>query len=277
MPAYGSSTSPRRIGWVYGQVVERLDIEGATAFETVYTRPMQVPSHEHDHPYITILLRGHYREPDRRGESYFVPFSAVFHPARVRHSGIVDELGCEFFTLELDSSWMGAMGINLPVESVFDWHGERILWPMLRLFREYRDSEEQSSLTMESLIFEIVSAVTRNGQNATVIPVHRWRLLQEKIHDSFRESIRVRDLASAAGIHPVHVARLFRRYTGVTPGEYLQQLRVQEACRLMQEPRRSLGEIAFESGFADQSHMNRVVRRFVHCSPGSLRMLTRAR
>jgi AraC family transcriptional regulator len=234
---------------------------------------MQVPSHEHEHPYITILLRGHYREPAQRGESYFVPFSTVFHPARVRHSGIVDRLGCEFFTLELDSSWMGAMGINLPVESVFDWHGERILWPMLRLLREFRDSEEQSPLITESLMLEIVSAVAASATFARAVPIERWHLLREKIHDSFRESIRVRDLAGAAGIHPVHVARLFRRYAGVTPGEYLQQLRVQEACRLLQQPRRSLGEIASESGFADQSHMNRVLRRFVHCSPGSLRVL----
>jgi AraC family transcriptional regulator len=165
------------------------------------------------------------------------------------------------------------MQSEVPANSVFDGHGERLLWLMLRLFREYRDRETQSSLTMESLILEIVSAVAPNGQNATVMPVRRWKLLLEKIHDSFRESIQVRDLARAAGIHPVHVARLFRRYTGVTPGEYLQQLRLQQACRLMQEPERSLGEIAAESGFADQSHMNRVLRRFVHCSPGALRAL----
>jgi AraC family transcriptional regulator len=273
MPAHGSSIGQRRIGWAYGHVVDRLDVEGATVFESVYNRPMQVPRHEHEYAYITILLKGCYREPYCQGDSYFVPFSAVFHPAHVRHSGIVDELGCQFFTLELDSSWLNSMQTDMPVDSVFDWHGQRILWPMLRLFREYRDSETQSLLTMESLILEVVSAVAANGQNATVMPAHRWKLLQEKIHDCFRDSIRIRDLARAAGIHPVHVARLFRRFTGVTPGQYLQQLRVQQACRLMQEPERSLAEIATESGFADQSHMNRVLRRFVHCSPGSLRAL----
>ena len=273
MPAHNCSVGQRRIGWAYGQVVDRLDVEGATVFESVYNRPMQVPCHEHAYAYITILLKGRYREPYGRGDSYFVPFSAVFHPASVRHSGIVDEQGCRFFTLELDSSWMDSMEIDVPSDSVFDWHGESILWPMLRLLREYRDGGTQSSLTMESLILEIVSAVRSKGQNAAVVPVDRWRVLLEKTHDSFRESIRIRDLATAAGIHPVHVARLFRRYAGVTPGEYLQHLRVQQACRLMQEPERSLGEIAAESGFADQSHMNRVLRRFVQCSPGTLRAL----
>jgi len=273
MPDSCSSVGQRRIGWAYGQIVDRLDVEGATAFESVYNRPMQVPRHEHEYPYITILLKGRYRELYRQGDSHFVPFSAVFHPAHVRHSGIVDEFGCRFFTVELDSSWMDSMQTDVPADSVFDWHGEGMLWPMLRLFREYRDGETQSSLTMASLILEIVSTVAASGQDAPDVPVHRWGLLREKIHDSFRESIRVRDLASAAGIHPVHVARLFRRYTGVTPGEYLQQLRVQQACRLMQDPERSLAEIASESGFADQSHMNRVLRRFVRCSPGTFRAL----
>ena len=273
MLARRSSVGQRRIGWAYGQVMNRLDVEGATIFETVHNCPMQVPSHEHEYPYITMLLKGRYREPHRRGESYFIPFSAVFHPAHARHSGIVDEVGGQFFTLELGASWMDSMQTDLPADSVFDWHGERILWPMLRLLREYHARETQSPLTMESLILEIISAVAANGQNAMAMPVHCWRLLLEKIHASFRESIRVHDLASAAGIHPVHVARLFRRYSGVTPGEYLQRLRVQQACRLMQEPERSLSEIASESGFADQSHMNRVLRRFLHCSPGALREL----
>jgi AraC family transcriptional regulator len=273
MATHGSSPAHRQLGWTYGQVVDRLDIEGATAFETIYERPTRVPGHEHEYPYITILLRGRYREPHRRGESYFVPFSAVFHPAHVRHSGIVDEMGCQFFTLEMDPAWMESIQTDLPEDSVFDWHAERILWPMLRLLHEYREGGAQSSVTMESLVLEIVSSVTSCGKNAALIPAHRWRLLLEKIHDSFRESIRVRDLARAAGIHPVHVARLFRRYTGLTPGEYLQQLRAQEACRLMHESERSLGEIASESGFADQSHMNRILKRLVHCSPGNFRLL----
>jgi len=86
--------------------------------------------------------------------------------------------------------------------------------------------------------------------------------------------LRIRDLAADAGVHPVHVARLFRQKTGVTPGEYLQRLRAQHACRLMQQPGRSLCEIAYESGFFDQSHMNRILRRFTLCSPRTIRSLT---
>ena len=258
---------------MFGWVVERLDLVGATLFETVYRHPTLVPSHEHAYPHVAVLLKGRYRESYRRGEAHFIPFTAVFHPANLQHSCFLNENGCQFFTLELDTAWMESLCINVVPNSVFDWHGETILWQMLRLLREFRDIETRFPLTMESLILEILAGLGGQRQIGPRIPFHRWKRLEEKVHESFRESIRTRDLASAADIHPVHVARLFRLKTGMTPGEYLQHLRAQCACRLMQDPERSLGEIASESGFADQSHMNRILKRLVHCSPGNLRLL----
>jgi len=258
---------------MYGQVVDRLDLAGATLFETVYGHPTLVPSHEHSYPYVAVLLKGRYREAYRRGEAHFTPFTAVFHPANTQHACFLNERGCQFFTLELETSWMDSMHIGVLANSVFDWHGESILWQMLRLLREFRDRETRFRLTIEGLILEILAGLGGERQLGSRLPFHRWKLLEEKVHESFRESIRTRDLASAAGIHPVHVARLFRLKTGVTPGEYLQHLRAQCACRLMQDRERSLGEIASESGFADQSHMNRILKRLVHCPPGNFRLL----
>jgi AraC family transcriptional regulator len=93
--------------------------------------------------------------------------------------------------------------------------------------------------------------------------------MREKIHYDFRESLRVRDLAQAAGIHPVHAARIFRRYSGRTPGEYLQHLRVQAACRMIAENNDPLSAVAAQAGFADQSHMNRTFKRIIGTTPGT--------
>jgi AraC family transcriptional regulator len=255
-------------------VQDRLDVDGASLFETTHRRRTEVPLHEHEFPYVTLLINGKYCEPCARGESQFLPFSAVFHPEHTRHSGEVEDQGCRFFTLELEPSWLDKMHSALPEDSVFDWHGQRFLWLMLRLFREYRDEQRRFSLTLESLIVEVLAALGQGKDDEPMDPFSTWRLLRERMHDSFRESLRIRDLASTAGVHPVHVARLFRRRTGLTPGEYLQRLRAQHACRLMQQPELSLCDIAFDSGFCDQSHMNRVLRRFMHCAPGTIRSMT---
>jgi AraC family transcriptional regulator len=264
----------RRIGWVYGQVQDRLDLDGASLFETTHRRRTEVPLHEHEFPYLTLLINGKYREPFERGDSQFIPFSAVFHPLHTRHAGVVEDKGCRFFTLELEPSWLEKMNAKVPEDSVFDWHGQRFLWLMLRLFREYRDEQARFSLTMESLTLEVLGALALGKDDQRNEPASAWRRLRERMHDSFRESLRIGDLAAAAGVHPVYVARLFRRRTGQTPGEYLQRLRAQHACRLMQQPERSLCDVAMDSGFCDQSHMNRVLRRFAQCSPGTIRTLT---
>lgn len=260
----------RRIGWAYGQLQDRLDLGGATLFETTHRPASQVPVHEHEFPYFALLINGQYREPTLAGEAQFIPFSAVYHPAQTRHAGLVDKTGCHFFAFELEPSWLSAMNAKSPAASIFDWHGGKILWLMLRLFREYR-GEMRSRLTMESLALEILSAADTLPGDATYLPASCWGTLREKIHDNFREPLRIRDLATAAGVHPVHVARLFRRHAGLTPGEYLQRVRAQNACRLMQQPDRPLCNIALDSGFFDQSHMNRILRRLAGCSPSAVR------
>jgi AraC family transcriptional regulator len=104
----------------------------------------------------------------------------------------------------------------------------------------------------------------------------RWRIMRDKMHGDFRESLRVKDLAEAAGVHPVHAARIFRRYSGRTPGEYLQHLRVQAACRMIAENSDSLCDVAAQAGFADQSHMNRIFKRVLGATPGTLQQQLRS-
>ena len=123
-------------------------------------------------------------------------------------------------------------------------------------------------MTVESLMLESLAAASRSKSFSHEEPV-RWRIMRDKLHDDFREPLRVRDLAEAAGVHPVHAARIFRRYSGRTPGEYLQQLRVQAACRMIAEDSDTLCAVAAQAGFADQSHMNRTFKRVVGSTPGA--------
>ena len=91
------------------------------------------------------------------------------------------------------------------------------------------------------------------------------------IHSSFHQGIRISDIAREADIHPVHLSRVFRRLQGLTPGEYIQRLQVRFACERIAENGRSLAEIASLSGFSDQSHLTRMLKRYADITPGYLR------
>lgn len=75
------------------------------------------------------------------------------------------------------------------------------------------------------------------------------------------EPVDVAALASIAGRSPFHFSRIFARSVGVTPHRYVVHLRLQRAIELVRAGGSSLAEIAARTGFADQSHLSRWVRR----------------
>jgi AraC family transcriptional regulator len=75
------------------------------------------------------------------------------------------------------------------------------------------------------------------------------------------EPIEVAALAEIAGRSPFHFSRVFARSVGMTPHRYVVHLRLRRAIELVREGRSGLAEIAARTGFADQSHLSRWVRR----------------
>lgn len=94
--------------------------------------------------------------------------------------------------------------------------------------------------------------------------------LREYVVSHLDRPIEVAALARLAGLSPFHFSRVFARSVGVTPHRYVVQLRLQRAIELLQEGRLSLADIAACTGFADQSHLSRWVRRVHGVSPSGL-------
>ena len=90
-----------------------------------------------------------------------------------------------------------------------------------------------------------------------------------------RKTGRLYDSANEANIHPVHLSREFSRHFHTHLGDYLRLVKVQRAMTLLGEPERLLTEIAFECGFADQSHFIRSFRAYYGMTPLEYRRLMR--
>ena len=125
---------------------------------------------------------------------------------------------------------------------------------------------------MESLLSELLRLVACQPERCTVAPF--WlRRIREKLNVEFCQRITMDDLAREAGVHPVHLSRVFRRFIGKGIGEYVHRLRIREACELMFDPEQSLADISCETGFADQSHFTRTFHSITGSSPGAFRAL----
>lgn len=75
------------------------------------------------------------------------------------------------------------------------------------------------------------------------------------------EPIEVAALAKVAGSSRFHFSRVFTRSVGMTPHRYVVRLRLQRAIELIRDGQLGLAEVAARTGFADQSHLSRWVRR----------------
>jgi AraC family transcriptional regulator len=90
---------------------------------------------------------------------------------------------------------------------------------------------------------------------------HVLARLRDYIIAHLEEPIEVAALARQAGRSPFHFTRVFRRSVGISPHRYVVHLRLQRAIALVHDGRLGLAEIAACTGFADQSHLSRWVRR----------------
>ena len=89
------------------------------------------------------------------------------------------------------------------------------------------------------------------------------------IADHYSEKISLQQLADEAVSDRFALCRLFRRYTGLTPMEYLNLHRINEAARLLQGGSR-VTEAALQTGFTNMSYFAKVFRRYRGMAPSRM-------
>jgi AraC-like DNA-binding protein len=90
--------------------------------------------------------------------------------------------------------------------------------------------------------------------------------------EHYAESITNEELARACGLSLRAFERRFRASYGASPHDYLRELRIRISCNPLVFSRKSIIEIASDSGFADQSHFAREFRRVMGETPTAYRL-----
>jgi AraC family transcriptional regulator len=114
-----------------------------------------------------------------------------------------------------------------------------------------------------------------SARAAHPLPQGGFSRLQLKRATDFMQSnlgdpLTMAELATATGLSPSHFARRFKVSTGVPPHQFLMQMRVERAKRMLRGGA-SIIEIALTCGFTHQEHMTRIFRRAVGLTPAAYR------
>lgn len=136
-----------------------------------------------------------------------------------------------------------------------------------------------SALLVEALTTQLsvqilrahADVVLRDTDAAECLTTRQEHLVRDYVTSRLDRRLTLDDLANAAGLSKFHFARRFRGSTGVTPHEFVLQHRVDRARLLLRRTDVPLPEVASTCGFADQSHMNRIFRKRLGTTPGTVR------
>jgi len=79
------------------------------------------------------------------------------------------------------------------------------------------------------------------------------------------------EIADFAGISKYHFLRVFKKYTGFTPKHFIQNIKINNARKILANHSISLSEIAMECGFYDQSHFIKTYKKFYGSTPSKIK------
>ena len=259
-------------GSFYGEVQAKQERCGAIFTDVRHQSARKLPSHSHELPFFGVVLDGQYGERYGRQEFQFQPFTIMFRPAGIPHQDEIGPQGVKFFEIELRPDWRARLNDAEPEcrrsldRAYEDRSGGPALWLGMKLYRELH-SEVTDELIVESLLAELLASIAHLPEaRAQDRPAWLRRVL-DRICAEYSDRLTLEELSQEAGVHPVHLSRVFRKWNGQGIGEYVHRLRIRSACEQMLKLEMSIAEIGLAAGFADQSHFTRSFRRITGVSP----------
>jgi AraC family transcriptional regulator len=246
--------------------------------ETSHAAGTRLYRHHHETANVAIVLSGSFTEQFSHCTFECGPRSLVVKPPGEPHSDEYGSRGMRGLLVEVTPRGLERLGpVSGALGRVQQISGGPATWCAARLHREFIRRDAASSLALEAIALELLVELTRrNPVGSRRRP--RWiDDVVDAIRCRFEERLDLAALAAVAGVHPVHLAREFRRHCGCTPGDYLRAVRIDAAAAALSGTDRPLVEIAMAAGFSHQAHFCRVFKRCTGLSPSEFRRAHRSR
>ncbi len=122
-------------------------------------------------------------------------------------------------------------------------------------------------LVARGLAASLSFAGSASGTSATVATSIGMRRVTEHIERHYAETIAVSSLAALAGLSSSAFTRRFHEETGLTPAEYVAEVRIRKAKLMLDDPAKSVTDVAHACGFYDASHFSSSFLKATGMSP----------
>jgi AraC-like DNA-binding protein len=148
-----------------------------------------------------------------------------------------------------------------------------LLYDGLYSWAKYLQKEKHTQNPVENLLLDVFSKFLKKkkGQKKTPAWVKELKeIIQDQIDTNL--SLSLKEVSESLSIHPAYLSREFsKHFEDLSFGDYIRKLRIEKATELMKEPKYSLTDIAYFTGFSDQSHFNRIFKKHTGKNPSAYR------
>ncbi len=245
-----------------------------------------MPLHWHDSFEIIVVKKGTLRLY-LNNEAYVGEPGAVFfvNPSTLHRAEPIDCIyECAVFDMKLienyDTSRISEYiqpiaSLSLEVSPICDSVNDTVkeLFAVLSVEREFY--ELQAISILYKLFYELYnSECIKKIKKKSKSYIHRRAqmvLLLEEIGREFTGKISFAELSEFCGIDEKYLFRVFKEFTGCTPTDYINRIRIDHACYLMTVRSLTATEASLECGFNELSYFSRVFKKYKGMSPGQYR------
>ncbi|HMI66977.1 MAG TPA: chromate resistance protein ChrB domain-containing protein [Cyclobacteriaceae bacterium] len=148
-----------------------------------------------------------------------------------------------------------------------------LIYDALYSWAKYLQNEKHTQNPIENLLLDVYKKFLKRKSGPRKIPA--WaKELKEIIQDQIDTnlSLSLKEVSQSLHVHPSYLSREFSKYfDDLTFGDYIRKLRIEKSIQLLKDSKHSLSEIAYLTGFSDQSHFNRIFKKVTGKNPSAYR------
>ena len=212
---------------------------------------------------------------DRCTFDYFLQKYALTDPALHVMAPIVRGADTDDHALAAQSAGLWAISAGLAFNTADDQQLMAqgiVIYDALYSWAKHLQTVKHTQSPTERLLLEVLHTYLKpTGKRKPPAWVHELKeLIQDQIDTNLTLSLT--DLSESLDVNPAYVSRTFARYfDDLSFGEYIRKLRIEKALQLLENTTYSLSEIAYLTGFSDQSHFTRIFKKLVGQNPSDYR------
>jgi AraC family transcriptional regulator len=251
---------------------DKLRAEGVFAGAKTYRQQAAAAArHYHESSHVNFVLYGGVTDRRKNRETERLSGELMFFHAGEPHATIIESFPTKSINLVIEHEFLQA---NLATESSINSAVERnpqAKFLMLKIYRELISADVFSDSAIKMLLLNLIHANPETDSRKTS---PGWiKTVAELTRDKWNESLALKDLSEAAGVHPITISKHFPKYFSCTFGEYMRRLKIEKSLYFLKASTFSLTEIAAECGFSDQSHFIRTFKQFTGYLPGNYKKI----